>query len=316
MDMCRNQTLNELFKKKGKIREEEARGYLLQLVEGLKYIHEEHVIHRDLKLRNLFLTNEMELKIGDFGLAAKIEEGTKRRTICGTPNYMSPEVLNSQVGHSYETDIWSVGVILYVLIVGRAPFQAPSSKLIYSRIKTGVYVFPKDSNISEPAKDLISKLLNTNPTKRITLPQILEHEFILKSNVSKLVSHCTPNTMLQHRTVTPLLRQSMLSNKEKMIDKTMVGRKTVASPLAVVGNDKIGIQFYDPLQSKVESKIETGVASFETWLKKWIDYSSKYGLGYITTKGCVGVFFNDFSKMILHSDRQYAYKSQIENSIT
>jgi len=78
------------------------------------------VIHRDLKLGNLFLSEEMRIKIGDFGLASRLDfEGEKKRTICGTPNYIAPEILESSKGHSYEVDIWSLGVIIYTLSIGK-----------------------------------------------------------------------------------------------------------------------------------------------------------------------------------------------------
>jgi polo-like kinase 1 len=78
-----------------------------------------------LKLGNLFLTDKMQLKVGDFGLAAKVVfEGAKKRTICGTPNYIAPEILDSKIGHSYEVDYWSIGVICYTLLIGRPPFES------------------------------------------------------------------------------------------------------------------------------------------------------------------------------------------------
>ena len=77
-----------------------------------RYLHEKRIIHRDLKLGNLLLGKSFDIKIADFGLAAKIDhDGEKRRTICGTPNYIAPEVLDKKIGHSYEVDIWSLGVI-------------------------------------------------------------------------------------------------------------------------------------------------------------------------------------------------------------
>ena len=87
----------------------------------------------------------MELKIGDFGLATRIKtEGEKRKTVCGTPNYIAPEVLNCKIGHSYEADIWSLGVILYTLLVGIPPFKAQDSKATYNKIKMNNYSFPED----------------------------------------------------------------------------------------------------------------------------------------------------------------------------
>jgi polo-like kinase 1 len=92
--------------------------------EALLYIHRKRVIHRDLKLGNLFLGEDMKIKIGDFGLASRLEfEGEKKRTICGTPNYIAPEVLEGKNGHSYEVDVWSLGVVLYTLVVGKPPFE-------------------------------------------------------------------------------------------------------------------------------------------------------------------------------------------------
>jgi polo-like kinase 1 len=88
-----------------------------------------------LKLGNLFIGEKMELKIGDFGLATKITfEGEKRRTFCGTPNYIAPETLDNKKGHSYEVDIWAIGIILYTLFIGRPPFETYDVKSTYKRI--------------------------------------------------------------------------------------------------------------------------------------------------------------------------------------
>lgn len=85
-----------------------------------------------MKLGNLFLNDKMQMKVGDFGLATKVMfEGEKKRTICGTPNYIAPEVLSSRVGHSYEVDVWSIGVILYTLLIGRPPFETSNVKSTY-----------------------------------------------------------------------------------------------------------------------------------------------------------------------------------------
>lgn len=87
----------------------------------MKYLHSHRVIHRDLKLGNLFLSDKMEIKLGDFGLATKLEfDNERKKTICGTPNYIAPEILEGkESGHSYEVDVWSFGVIAYTLLIGR-----------------------------------------------------------------------------------------------------------------------------------------------------------------------------------------------------
>jgi len=99
----------------------------------VKYLHDHRVIHRDLKLGNLFLSDKMEIKLGDFGLATKLEfDGERKRTICGTPNYIAPEILEGKdSGHSYEVDVWSLGVIAYTLLIGKIPFL----KCIFNQVK-------------------------------------------------------------------------------------------------------------------------------------------------------------------------------------
>lgn len=98
------------------------------MAKGIQYIHSKNIVHRDLKLGNLFLTAKMELKIGDFGLSEYITSQHDRLTsVSGTPNYIAPEILDKK-GHSYEVDIWAIGVIAYTLLVGAPPFQAKTSK--------------------------------------------------------------------------------------------------------------------------------------------------------------------------------------------
>lgn len=122
----------------------------------MKYLHSHRVIHRDLKLGNLFLNDKMEIKVGDFGLATKLEfDGERKRTICGTPNYIAPEVLEGKQGHSYEVDIWSLGVIIYTLIIGKPPFETNDVKTTYKKIRSNSYSFPEGANITPDAKDLI-----------------------------------------------------------------------------------------------------------------------------------------------------------------
>lgn len=105
-------------------------------MQGLEYLHSKKVIHRDLKLGNLFLNDKLEVKLGDFGLATKLEfDGEKKRTICGTPNYIAPEILEGKNGHSYEVDCWSLGVIIYTLLIGKPPFETNDVKSTYKKIR-------------------------------------------------------------------------------------------------------------------------------------------------------------------------------------
>jgi len=149
------------------------------MVNALKYLHSHRVIHRDLKLGNLFISGKMELQLGDFGLATKLDfDGEKKRTICGTPNYIAPEVIEGKQGHSYEVDTWSLGVIIYTLLIGKPPFETSNVKKTYSRIRTIAYSFPDHVNISDRAKFLIKRLLVKDPTKRLDLDEIMQTDFM------------------------------------------------------------------------------------------------------------------------------------------
>ena len=185
LELCPNQTLKELVKRRKKLHELEAQYYAYQLISGVKYIHSQKVIHRDLKLGNLFIGRNMELKIGDFGLAAKLDFlGEKRRTVCGTPNYIAPEVLTSKTtGHSFEADVWSIGVILYAMLVGKPPFETKEVKTTYKRIRANDYVIPEEANLSAEAKSLIIDILKTNPSLRPNLDEIMQHPFMTKNTV-------------------------------------------------------------------------------------------------------------------------------------
>lgn len=127
----------ELMRTRRRLSELEARYYMLQCLEAVRYLHANNIIHRDLKLGNLFLARDMGIKVGDFGLAAKLMHANERkRTICGTPNYIAPEILDGKKkGHSFEVDIWSLGVIMYTLLVGRPPFETQDVKATYRRIR-------------------------------------------------------------------------------------------------------------------------------------------------------------------------------------
>merc|ERR1711881_359763 len=167
LELCSRRSLMELHKRRGKILEPECRYYMIQVQKGVKYLHDRRIVHRDLKLGNVFLDEKLVCKIGDFGLAAQMDEdGTQRKTMCGTPNYLAPEILQKR-GHNYQVDIWSLGCMLYTLIVGKPPFETNTLKETYSRIKNGQYTIP--SHVSAEGAEVIKKMLAALPNER---PQI------------------------------------------------------------------------------------------------------------------------------------------------
>lgn len=136
MEFCRYDSLKTLQKTRPVITEFECRYYVNQILSGVRYLHERRFIHRDLKLANIFLTDRLKVKIGDFGLATQVfYEGELKETSCGTANFLAPEIVNRR-GYSYPVDIWAIGCIMYYLLVGTAPFEANDVKSTYKRIVT------------------------------------------------------------------------------------------------------------------------------------------------------------------------------------
>ncbi|XP_050214720.1 CBL-interacting serine/threonine-protein kinase 8 isoform X1 [Mercurialis annua] len=178
-------TGGELFDKivhHGRLSEAEARRYFQQLIDGVDYCHSKGVYHRDLKPENLLLDSQENLKISDFGLSASPEEGVSLlRTTCGTPNYVAPEVLSHKGYDGAVADVWSCGVILYVLMAGYLPFDELDLTTLYSKIERAEFSCPSWFPVG--AKSLIHKILDPKPATRITIEQIRDDEWFQKSYV-------------------------------------------------------------------------------------------------------------------------------------
>ncbi|WRX26918.1 Protein kinase domain - like 10 [Theobroma cacao] len=173
----------ELFAKvaKGKLKEDSARKYFQQLVSAVDFCHSRGVFHRDLKPENLLLDENENLKVTDFGLSAlpeQLRNDGLLHTQCGTPAYVAPEVLRKKGYDGAKADIWSCGVILFVLLTGYLPFQAENVMKMYRKVFKAEYEFPPW--ISNDARRLISKLLVADPEKRITIPGIMRNPWFRK----------------------------------------------------------------------------------------------------------------------------------------
>lgn len=148
------------------------------MADALIYLHSKHVIHRDIKPENILIGMRGELKISDFGWSVHAPN-TRRTTLCGTLDYLPPEMIEGRE-HEHWVDVWSLGVLLYEFLVGAPPFEDASGgyKATYRRIaKVDLHV---PEHVSADAKDLIQRLLQHDPDKRMPLAQVLQHPWILK----------------------------------------------------------------------------------------------------------------------------------------
>jgi len=165
---------------RGSYSEHDAANLIRQVLEGIDYMHRHGVVHRDLKPENLLCASANVIKIADFGLSKDIESGNLQ-TSCGTPSYVAPEVL---LGGQYdnEVDIWSIGVITYVLLCGFTPFYGDNQRQLFERILHAKFDYPSPEwdDVTATAKDFVSKLLVVNPAERLTAEQALKHPWIIE----------------------------------------------------------------------------------------------------------------------------------------
>ncbi|KAF7843881.1 CBL-interacting serine/threonine-protein kinase 9 isoform X1 [Senna tora] len=163
----------------GRLQEDEARRYFHQLINAVDYCHSRGVFHRDLKPENLLLDKNGALKVSDFGLSTYSQQDDELlRTACGTPNYVAPEVLNAKGYDGSASDIWSCGVILFVLMAGYLPFDEPNHMALYRKISKAEFSCP--SWFPPDAKKLLKQILDPNPHTRIKIPELLEDAWFKK----------------------------------------------------------------------------------------------------------------------------------------
>ena len=166
--------------------EKEARDVCKILFEAIGYCHTNAVAHRDLKPENLLLKsedNDSEIKIADFGFAKKVLTPNSLTTQCGTPGYVAPEILEG-VAYDEKSDMWSLGVIVYILLGGYPPFIEQNQRELFRKIRKGQYEFHEEywGSVSPEAKDFISCLLTVQPSKRLTAEQALKHKWMTQSD--------------------------------------------------------------------------------------------------------------------------------------
>ncbi|XP_048233454.1 serine/threonine-protein kinase ATG1t isoform X2 [Ricinus communis] len=183
LEFCAGGSLSSYIRHHGRVQEEIARRLMQQL--GLEILHSHHIIHRDLKPENILLSGQFAdvvLKIADFGLSRRVQPGKYAETVCGSPLYMAPEVLQFQ-SYDDKADMWSVGVILFELLNGYPPFHGRTNFQLLQNIKScaclpfSQFILP---TLHPDSVDICSRLLSVNPVHRLSFVEFYNHRFLRK----------------------------------------------------------------------------------------------------------------------------------------
>ncbi|XP_054836235.1 inactive serine/threonine-protein kinase PLK5-like [Eublepharis macularius] len=380
LEYCSRKSLAHILKARKTLTEPEVRFYLKQIISGLQYIHQQGIIHRDLKLSNFFITKNMQVKIGDLGLATREEQANRRRgVVCGTPNYLAPEVI-AKKGHSFKSDIWALGCIMYTALTGCSPFEITHKQEMYQCIREGRYPMP--SHLSPSARELIGKLLAPDPAARPSLEEVLNHVFFTQGftpvRLSSRACHSAPMFTLpnplskffqkaakiffrgspcqESRTVSPIpqkveeIPQQGLPQCPMEERPSLEAEKGSANPVEDPSSFPVHLLMKGSLNNNCSEgegdaewsqggTLETVDRVLRACLKtipqaaenpenqrrsvpvrmvtKWVDYSNKYGFGYLLSDGSTGVLLADGTHIALYPQHQHiCYCSEVQEVVS
>jgi len=303
-------SLLNVSRTRGTVTEPEVRYYFLQIVAGTNYIHGQKILHRDLKLGNMFLSENMQVKIGDFGLSISFEEN--KTSLCGTPNYVSPEIIAKR-GHSVASEVWSIGCIVYALLCGKPPFDSDSVETTYKLITECQFRLP--DTLSSEAKDFLINILRFDPRSRGTLEvpkrgevlnnSLLQHPFI----VSGFIPACLPPSAVN--TVPDFSEKIVItipdSSEKDEIQGCSPGLRASLKRMKGFFNnrDDFILQVIDRLQVLIATPPASShpvehsqfLRHIPLYVSKWVDYTNRFGFVFKLSDGSVGVLFNDTTRL-------------------
>lgn len=172
-----NGDLVQFFKKRPLFDEEELSPFYYKILKGIRHLHKNQILHRDIKLDNILLDRNLQPKVCDFGISSIVEKNKRIYDTGGTPAYLAPEVIKAEGFVCEKSDVWSLGVLLYLLNYGIVPFKANDMQVLYNKIISGVFKFPENDDASKDLVDLIEKMLVVDISKRFSLEQVMNHRW-------------------------------------------------------------------------------------------------------------------------------------------
>ena len=289
MQYCEGGDLHKYTQKYGKLNEKLAQKFSIQLASGLMYLHKQKIIHRDLKPQNILLSskniNIAILQIGDFGFARHFNNNNNNNamidTMCGSPLYMAPEILKFNKYDS-KVDLWSAGTIIYQMLCNEPPFNGHNHIELLNRIQTSKYIkYPKNIQISNKCKDLLSKLLKVNPQKRISWNDFFNHPWLKNVNINNNNSNNNSNNSKDYIIVDSKLNNNNNPNNFVKLQETndmytqLSQQKSYAINIFKVGDiqvsyDKIGFSLL--LYLRGLNILTNIIKKVNMWLNTYIYY--------------------------------------------
>ncbi|CAJ0604703.1 unnamed protein product [Cylicocyclus nassatus] len=319
MELCQEQTLLTLINqsKRGYLSEYESKGYMVGILSAVRYLLDRNILHRDLKPGNILIGTDGNVKLADFGLAI-LKQDLNPMSVSGTPNYLAPEILMKR-GHSECSEVWSLGCMLYCMLIGRPPFESESLDETYARIQAGQYSYPPWSKISDEARDLINACLIHSANFRPTVREMQEDPWMK-------MSHPVPDSMLSR---TKSLKE--LSSKADANGNVVVNAKQPHRPKSTLDLASAGAALNRSRRKSIASEHDSGFGSDPdmsrrpalaatvngylndigallggacdfalepcplppVFVSKWVDYTNRRGFGCQFSDGSVSVKFNE-----------------------
>ena len=268
MEYAKNGNLYQLITKNKKgFSENIAFQYFIQVVNAVYFLHENQIIHRDIKPENLLIGENNTIKLCDFGWAKQLTL-KNRSSYCGTVEYMAPEIIQSE-NYDYSVDIWSLGILLYELLMGHSPFKDKTTKNTIVNIKLHELKFDKE--ISEDCKDLINKLLEVNKKKRINIKDILIHNFVKKNG--NLINRFSSYKLINNRN--DILLDNNYDNSKEMVKSNSNNNFHINN----INTNEIQIsRSVNPLKTDYSRSISSSKNERNSNLVKKIDLSNYFAI--------------------------------------
>lgn len=248
LEHCPKGEVYRVLRRSKRFSEKTSARFVENVAKALEYCHERHIIHRDIKPENLLISEEGTLKLCDFGWSIQTEKGERRSTMCGTLDYLAPEMVEKKP-HDAKLDLWCLGILTFEFLCGRAPFHSTTNQETIRKISKAEVKFP--SYVSDDAKDFIQQLLKRSRNDRLSLQKVFVHPFITKYSKSN------PSTELANPQLHPInsLDSEKISNSEEYKSASEIPSSNAASTVTSL------ISSLDPDQTIPESEIQSSRSS-------------------------------------------------------